>query len=348
MTYVSPQVRGMLGYSPREWEEDPDFWVTLIHPDDRGRVLAENAESAAGEGIFSSEYRLVAKDGGTVWVRDGAVLVRDELGEPLFWQGVMFDITTMKRAEETLHVALEKEREAADLLRDVDRMRNTAMHALAHDLRTSLADVKAAADVLSRELELTSEDRQWLARGIRRQAHKVDRLLMDLLDLDRLERGILEPRREPTDLVALAKRVISEQKALHGRKVKIEGRAVTARVEASKVERILENLLANVATHTPDGVSVWVRITPSEGGILIAVEDAGPRGSGGGTNVRVPSLHPRCSLGADAGDGHRALPGRPIRGAPRRESVGRGPTGGRGLLPGPAPREQPGPRYGKV
>jgi two-component system, OmpR family, sensor histidine kinase KdpD len=188
----------------------------------------------------------------------------------------MFDITELKQAEATLHGALEKERDATNLLRDVDRMRNTAMHALAHDLRTSLADVKAAADVLSRELEPTPEDRRWLARGIARQTMKIDRLLLDLLDLDRLERGILKAKREPTDVADLIKRVVDDQKALRGRPVRIEASPITVHLETAKVERILENLLANAATHTPDGTPIWVRARSEEGGILIAVEDAGP------------------------------------------------------------------------
>jgi PAS domain S-box-containing protein len=276
MTYVSPQVRGMLGYSPEDWREDSDLWVKLIHEDDRDRVMALNDACIAGEGVFRAEYRLVAKDKRTVWVRDGAVLVKDEQGQPMFWQGVMFDITELKQAEATLHAALGKEREAANLLRDVDRMRNTAMHALAHDLRTSLVDVKAAADVLNRELELAPEDRRWLARGIARQAMKIDRLLLDLLDLDRLERGILKAKREPTDVAGLIKRVVGDQAALRGRPVRIEASPVTVHLEAAKVERIVENLLANAATHTPEGTPIWVRAQFEEGGVLIAVEDAGP------------------------------------------------------------------------
>jgi PAS domain S-box-containing protein len=276
MTYVSPQVQDMLGYSPTDWTKDPDLWVKLVHEDDRERVMALNEACIAGEGLFRAEYRLVAKDGRTVWVRDGAVLVKDDQGQPLFWQGVMFDITEWKRAEQTLHDALEKEREATNLLRDVDRMRNTAMHALAHDLRTSLADVKAAADVLDRELELAPEDRRWLARGIGRQAMKIDLLLLDLLDLDRLERGILEAKREPTNMADLIRRTVQEQTALQGRHVEIDATPVTVLVEAAKVERILENLLTNAATHTPEGTPIWVRIRSQEGGIVLVVEDAGP------------------------------------------------------------------------
>jgi PAS domain S-box-containing protein len=100
--YFSPQVEAMLGYSPEKWRADPELWVKLLHPDDRQRILAENTRTNATGEPFKVEYRLIARDGRIVWVRDDAVLVRDEAGRPRFWRGVLFDITDRKRAEEVL------------------------------------------------------------------------------------------------------------------------------------------------------------------------------------------------------------------------------------------------------
>jgi signal transduction histidine kinase len=91
-----------------------------------------------------------------------------------------------------------------------------------------------------------------------------------------LERGILQAKREPTDVAELVRKLVEDHKALEGRRVEIDASAMTAHVEAAKVERIVENLLANAATHTPEGTPIWIRVRSSEGGILIAVEDAGP------------------------------------------------------------------------
>jgi PAS domain S-box-containing protein len=102
MLYVSPQVETLVGYSPQEWVANPDLWSRLLHPEDRERVLAEDARTERTGELFSSEYRLLARDGTIVWIRDEAVLVRDGAGEPLFWQGIMFDITGSKLAEEAL------------------------------------------------------------------------------------------------------------------------------------------------------------------------------------------------------------------------------------------------------
>jgi diguanylate cyclase (GGDEF)-like protein/PAS domain S-box-containing protein len=104
--YVSPQVEAMLGYAPEEWLTDPELFVKLLHPEDRERVLAENERTNQSGQPFRMEYRLIARDGRTVWVHDEAVLVRDEVGHPLYWQGIMIDITERKDLEGRLvHLA---------------------------------------------------------------------------------------------------------------------------------------------------------------------------------------------------------------------------------------------------
>ncbi len=76
--YVSPQIEPLLGYAPDEWLADPELFAKRLHPDDRERVLAEHARVfAAGESSWSSEYRLLSRDGRTVWLQDEALIVRD-------------------------------------------------------------------------------------------------------------------------------------------------------------------------------------------------------------------------------------------------------------------------------
>ncbi len=65
-------------------------------------MLEESRRSTVSGAPFRAEYRLIAKDGGVVWVRDEAVLLRDEAGLPAAWQGVMIDVTERKAAEEAL------------------------------------------------------------------------------------------------------------------------------------------------------------------------------------------------------------------------------------------------------
>jgi PAS domain S-box-containing protein len=99
--YTSPQIEELLDYTPEEWRTD-GLWPKCLHPEDRDRILAADERFEAGGEPFGEEYRLLAKDGSVVWVREEAVLIRDEEVEPLYWQGVIFDMTERKEAEEDL------------------------------------------------------------------------------------------------------------------------------------------------------------------------------------------------------------------------------------------------------
>jgi diguanylate cyclase (GGDEF)-like protein/PAS domain S-box-containing protein len=105
--YTSPQIESMLGYTPDEWLMGY-LWKERLHPDDKERILAADERFEAGGESFREEYRLIAKDGSVVWVREEAVLVRGETGEPLYWQGVILDITERKEAETRLRESEER------------------------------------------------------------------------------------------------------------------------------------------------------------------------------------------------------------------------------------------------
>jgi diguanylate cyclase (GGDEF)-like protein/PAS domain S-box-containing protein len=100
--YVSPQVEPLLGYPLAKWRADPSMWISVLHEDDRDRVLREAASADERGEPFESEHRLLAEDGRVVWVRDEAVVVLDAAGRSAFWQGFMVDITERKRAEEEI------------------------------------------------------------------------------------------------------------------------------------------------------------------------------------------------------------------------------------------------------
>jgi PAS domain S-box-containing protein len=97
-TYMSPQIEAMLGYPVSRWLE-PDFFLSILHPDDHERVLAEVERTHASGDTFRLEYRLVAADGRTVWVLDETVAIRDAEYRPLMLQGCLVDVTDRHAAE---------------------------------------------------------------------------------------------------------------------------------------------------------------------------------------------------------------------------------------------------------
>ena len=112
--YISPQVEDVYGYTSEEWMADAGLWARSLHPDDRAWVVADNAADTGD--VWSVDYRSVTRDGHTIWVHNEAVLIRDECGAPLFWQGLVLDITQRKEAEARLREAEERYRRLVEQL----------------------------------------------------------------------------------------------------------------------------------------------------------------------------------------------------------------------------------------
>ncbi|MDX6546977.1 MAG: hypothetical protein QOG33_527 [Gaiellales bacterium] len=96
--FISPQTTAMLGYSPQDWADDKELFVKLLHPDDLEQGLDFLADTAPGD-VWTKEYRMITRDGRTVWIRDTGVSVCDEQGTPICYQGYMEDVTEQKKAE---------------------------------------------------------------------------------------------------------------------------------------------------------------------------------------------------------------------------------------------------------
>ena len=182
-------------------------------------------------------------------------------------------------ATDRLAAALAGERAAAEHLRTLDELKSGFLQAVSHDLRTPLASVLGISLTLQRGRgQLGPADIDDLLGRLTANARKLDRILTGLLDLDRLDRGIVELRRERVDLDRLVAGVVSEarEELLDAHPVSLELLPVQVLADAAKVERIVENLLANAARHTDPGTPIWVRVTPGDRGALLCVDDAGP------------------------------------------------------------------------
>jgi signal transduction histidine kinase len=173
---------------------------------------------------------------------------------------------------------LESQEEVSDGLRAQNDMKNTLLHAVSHDLKGPLAGILGAMQTIRRadQLKLTGVELNDLYGVIEQAGRKASRLVDDLLDLDRLRRGQLQPEREPTDVGELADRLALELPSLSGHPIRIESEPMLVDVDRAKVERIVENLLNNVARHTPAGTAVQVLVTERDKGVVVVVEDEGP------------------------------------------------------------------------
>jgi PAS domain S-box-containing protein len=176
--YVSPAISELTGYSPAEWTEQPGLFAKLLHPEDRDRVLAE-LEGAANGVPMRVDYRLLARDGRAVWIRDETVTVRDPAGEPLYTQTFLRDLGELRRAEDQAELLQVAGRAAAEEV--AERQSRLDLIRRAGQELTSTLDHQAA---LSRVADLVVRD-------------LADWCVIDLIDEGDLKRTVVA-RAEPT------------------------------------------------------------------------------------------------------------------------------------------------------
>jgi PAS domain S-box-containing protein len=275
--YVSPQIQSVLGFTQEEFMSAAKFWREQILPEDREQALAAESQVLDGRGRMQVEYRITGPGGKLIWIREEAEALEDEHGRPAYLQGVMYDITKQKEGEARLVQALDTEKEATKRLTALHEMQNSFLQAVSHDLRTPLTSILGNAVTLEQKGEtLDLEDQQDLVRRMAANARKLHRLLTNLLDLDRMARGSLEPDRGQVDLTLMAASVVQELK-VESHPIEItRSEALMATVDANQAERIVENLVTNAVRYTPPGTRIWVSVEPYEEGALLKVEDAGP------------------------------------------------------------------------
>jgi diguanylate cyclase (GGDEF)-like protein/PAS domain S-box-containing protein len=216
--YTSPQVEPLLGYTVEEWVSDPELFVKVLHPEDRARVLEEVRRTNSEGAPFSTEYRVIAKDGRTVWIRDEATLYR-ERGEALHSQGYMLDITRRRQAEEELRLLASSDALTSLPNRSLLTERLAGDHAAPRSLLfLDLDDFKTINDSLGHRAG---------DRVLVELAHRIGRAVRDGDLVARIggdEFGVLAASEDEATLQALAERLLDAVRAplvLEGRELRL-------------------------------------------------------------------------------------------------------------------------------
>jgi PAS domain S-box-containing protein len=286
--YVSPQVEALLGFTQKEWLENPVLWYTQLHPEDRIRWHEEFARTCATSEPFRSVYRFLSRDGRVVWVHGEAHVVHDDTGLPLFLQGVAFDISAVKEAEEglkALNQTLERrvaERTAVAEDRAQELARSNAAleqfgYVVAHDLRQPLRTMKSYIQKLAERCQgrLDAQTEDCIARSVN-AADRMRVLIDDLLAYSRVRTQGKEPA--PTDCAAaLAAACANLQAAVDESGAAVTGEALpTVLADPTQLVQLFQNLVGNALKFRADRQPrVHVRARMDGGSWVIEVADNG-------------------------------------------------------------------------
>jgi signal transduction histidine kinase len=150
----------------------------------------------------------------------------------------------------------------------------TLKESVAAEVRRPLTSILGLALAL-KHTDAASPDGKDMIKQLATSARKLDRLVGQMMELDKIADGTLAPNRRRTNLEALVRRVIEESQDLAKRHVEVEAERVAIRVDPHLAEQMIDALLANAVKRTAPGNPVWVKVASDLGGVVIAVEDTG-------------------------------------------------------------------------
>ncbi len=183
-----------------------------------------------------------------------------------------------RREHRRLTVAIASERDAVLALRSLDDLRSTFLSAVSHELRTPLTSILGfALTMQDHSDELSPATRVMLDQVVNESRH-LERLLEDLLDIERMGRGSVSIQRREIDVARSARQVAETIERRMGRHIDVDGGdlEVTGMVDPGKFERIVDNLVGNAVKYSPEQTTISVRVSREGAGVLMIVDDEGP------------------------------------------------------------------------
>ncbi|MFN7144135.1 MAG: ATP-binding protein, partial [Myxococcota bacterium] len=240
--YVSPPIESILGYTPTEWTLSPTAWVDALHPADLDRVLQLRREASAARAPFRAEYRMRARDGRWLWIRDELRPEPEAHGERM--RGLFLDITE--------HRVLQEQVREAQRLESVGQLAG----GIAHDFNNLLSVIISYSSLALRRVPDPSKARE--LHQIRRAADRAAALTKQLLAYSRrqvLDARVLDLKVCIADVHDMHKRALGEDITLTE---EFAPDLPWVRVDRVQLEQVLLNLMVNARDATPPGGSVRV------------------------------------------------------------------------------------------
>ena len=260
----SPGVYRVFGVNPETFIPTRDAIMSLIHPEDRQRVWDHMEETIRKHEPFVDEFRTLLDDGSLRWVANRAVTQFDAEGRPVRNYGVAIDITDRKRTE--------------DALNEEARRKDEFLAMLSHELRNPLNAIRNAV-MVSKEAISNPDARRMAGEVIDRQSRQLGRMVDDLLDVARVNRGRIELKLEPQDLGAVLRHAIAAtwpliEERRHALQTEIEpGLSVSG--DPTRLEQVFVNLINNATKYTSEGGVIRLSAMRDGNDAVVSIQDNG-------------------------------------------------------------------------
>jgi PAS domain S-box-containing protein len=259
----SRNVERIHGLAPGSFAGTFDALQTIIHPEDRERVIGVLRACIERRGPLEIEYRTLGADGRVHWISARGKVLANPAGQSARMAGICMEITRRKHVEETALAS--------------GRRKDEFLTMVSHEMRNPLAVIMNASTLIG---HLAGEDPVLSNAGAatRRQTDQLVRIIDDLLDVSRLSAGQISLERKDVDLVALVHRCAQDLIArgiLDRYRHELRCAPTHVRGDGPRLEQIVTNLLMNAVRYTPGGGRITVDVEPESGEAVLRVKDTG-------------------------------------------------------------------------
>lgn len=286
--YVSPIIHKLLGIDPQDVMDDAMVWIKQIHSEDMDNFTATVAESMTTMEPWFWEGRMSHVDGTIRWCRGESIPTKEE--GKVTWNGIVGDITRQHNAEEELlaaHKELEtrvKERTAElEVALEQAKVANNAktefLSNMSHELRTPLNAISGFGQLLQMsDLDETHKD---YAQEIINAGEYLLNIIKDILDLNKIETGQFEFKKEPTELSAIIDSSITliknyaKKKNITIRNDLEPNNNLYLYTDEFRCKEIIINFLSNAIKYNKVNGSVTINASKEDKHIIITVTDTG-------------------------------------------------------------------------
>ena len=261
--YVSPRVESILGCPAEEYQRSSALRREMLHEEDRGRVQAAFDYALRNGVSFSLEYRMLARDGRVVWFRNEGETIRDAEGHPLFFQGLMHDISEIRLAQRAL--------------RESEKLAATGRMAarIAHEINNPLGGIKNSFLLIRDAVREDHPYQQYVGR-IEREIERIARIVRQMFTVHRpVREGPTEF--EPVEVIEDIAVLLESDCRVHEVTIDIEVRQPVATVfmEKDSLFQVLYNVLHNAIEASPKRGRVTVTVRVAGRRLSLSVADQG-------------------------------------------------------------------------
>ncbi len=263
-TFLAGQVEEILGFPARAWLDDPELWTKQIHPQDRDRILQHSFNAIQEGRDHEFDYRMVAADGRTIWLRQIVNLVHED-GRPTCLAGISFDISELKQAQERSQILSERilkahDEERSRIARELHDDIGQRLAFLGMDLARSELTHRGSLDVLLGAVKGAKNQVSEISRDVSALSHA---LHSSALDARGLESAIDELCRD----ISARRNVTIDFRSQHVPKHIPDSTSLG-------VFRILQEAIQNAVKHS-GGNAFEVTLSGSSHAIELSVSDNG-------------------------------------------------------------------------